>query len=508
MKRYRRRPLLGVPIDNVSMEDAVQQCFWILDQGKKAKRSHYIATVNVDFVVNSLGWKSGQVRYPELIKTLRGADLITADGMPLVWLSRLLGCPLRERVAGADLILALSREAEKEKASIFLLGGERENTKMARSKLQNLFPKLEIKGFACPRVDVEGRELARVTVEDDKLLDEIHKKAPDILYLGLGNPKQELWYNRVKHKLQVPLVIGVGGAFNFLAGSVQRAPKKIQKLGLEWLWRLYQEPSRLARRYGLGLLKISCLTFPLLLGSLIDYLRRRTSASFPWCHEYYATQGLHYLKLPEALSQLDSFEIHESILASSSKEPLLVDFSEFEYPDLESLALLVEIWAAYKGLAIPIAAYGINSRFIRFLKRNFFWDFFQQSFFATEDEARLYLEKFQRKSLYRVDRIDHMQVLTLQGNWSADTVESSITEMWEKLELEHLVVDLSECQWLDPCSMGFLVQLKKRLKQMGKEVILSGSNPTIKQAMRMAKIETEFHLEPSLNSAMNCFKRK
>ena len=238
--------LFGIPVARVTEAEAVDR-ITAMAKGPRQGRAAFVATLNVDFVANAVsGWPFGG--NDELWGYLKNADFVTADGMPIVLLSKLLRRPLPERVTGADMVPAICRRFAEEGLSIYVLGG-------SQPALDEAFAKL-------PPVRVAGVDPAFVKLDEDQpeIIDRINAARPDLLFVALGNPKQELWMGRNAAKLDVPVMIGVGGTFNFIAGRVKRAPKWMQRSGLEWVYRIIQEPGRLWRRYAYGLVKFAWLT--------------------------------------------------------------------------------------------------------------------------------------------------------------------------------------------------------------------------------------------------------
>ena len=246
--------LFGIPVAKVTESEAVERIVALAKrQAYDNKKAAFVATLNVDFVCNAVsGWPFGG--NDELWGYLKNADLVTADGMPIVLLSKLLRNPLPERVTGADMVPAICRRFAEEGLSVYVLGGDRE-------VLDEAFAKL-------PPVKVAGLDPAFVKLDEDQpeIVERINAAKPDLLFVALGNPKQELWMGRNAARLDVPVMIGVGGTFNFITGRVKRAPRWIQRSGLEWIYRIYQEPGRLWRRYAYGLAKFSWLSLRALLG--------------------------------------------------------------------------------------------------------------------------------------------------------------------------------------------------------------------------------------------------
>jgi exopolysaccharide biosynthesis WecB/TagA/CpsF family protein len=188
------------------------------------------------------------VRHPELLDILRRADLVTADGMPIVWTSKLLGVPLKDRVTGADLVPKLTQEAARRQKSIYFLGGRGDVGRQAADLLKKRYPNLKVAGTDAPFVHTEGAALSEAEEEDQAIVERINRSGADILLIGFGNPKQEIWFDRNRNRLKVPVSIGIGGTYEFIVGSVARAPVWMQKTGLEWVFRITQDPWRLWNR--------------------------------------------------------------------------------------------------------------------------------------------------------------------------------------------------------------------------------------------------------------------
>ena len=270
---------LGIPVDELTLESAVDRIASMATC--RDGRARLVSTLNVDFLVNSLGTALTRPRHPELFEVLRSSDLVTADGFPIVWLSKLLGRPLPGRVCGSDLVPALAERAVKDDFSIFLFGGGDGVAEEAAKILTSRYPGLRIAGTAAPRVATTGAALANTAEDDRALLKEIHDSGADLLLVGLGNPKQELWFNRNRKQLRVPVSIGVGGSFEFITGNVRRAPVLWQRLNLEWVYRIGQDPARLWKRYAQGLYKLAALAAPVVWARLQEACSVSRPATVP-----------------------------------------------------------------------------------------------------------------------------------------------------------------------------------------------------------------------------------
>jgi N-acetylglucosaminyldiphosphoundecaprenol N-acetyl-beta-D-mannosaminyltransferase len=222
-----------------------------LDRG----RGGWIVTPNLDILRQI-------VVDPDVHQLIAQASFRVADGMPLIWASRLQGTPLPERVAGSSLISTLSGGAAAQGRSVFLLGGDEGTAKGAAEELRKKFPNLVIAGTYYPEIgfDRDDHEMQRIG-------NEMIKSKPDIVYVALGCPKQERVISRLKPLVPNTWWVGVGISFSFLCGQINRAPKWMQKLGIEWIHRLWQEPGRLFRRYVIHDIPFA---FKLLYKSMID----------------------------------------------------------------------------------------------------------------------------------------------------------------------------------------------------------------------------------------------
>jgi exopolysaccharide biosynthesis WecB/TagA/CpsF family protein/anti-anti-sigma factor len=223
--------ILGVPFDNVTTLQAVENVEAML----ASDRPHFFVTPNVDFLVQAR-------RDVELRRILLDAHLVLCDGMPLVWASHLLGNPLPERVAGADLVPLLVRLAAERNYRIFFLGGSAESAAQAVARLKAEHPQLSVAAYSPPFDPL-------LEMDHDEIKRRIQQFRPHFLFVSFGCPKQEKWLAMHYQSLGVPVAAGVGGTIDFLAGHLKRAPIWMQRIGAEWIFRLLQEPRRLIRRY-------------------------------------------------------------------------------------------------------------------------------------------------------------------------------------------------------------------------------------------------------------------
>jgi N-acetylglucosaminyldiphosphoundecaprenol N-acetyl-beta-D-mannosaminyltransferase len=225
-----------VQIDPLSMSEAVDR-LWSWTQSPE-QGCRFVVTPNADHVV-MLSHNGG------LKAAYDDAGLVLVDGMPVLAAARLLRRPIPGRVTGSDLVPALFQSTtERGSLRIFLLGAAPGVGERAAANIARQWPRVEIAGVYSPPLGFERSE-----AENGGILDRIRQAKPDVLVVGLGAPKQELWVHQHRGQIAAPVALCVGATIDFLAGEKKRAPRWMQRAGLEWLHRMASEPRRLARRY-------------------------------------------------------------------------------------------------------------------------------------------------------------------------------------------------------------------------------------------------------------------
>ena len=221
--------MMGCQIDNLSMEETLQR----VDSLIRAGRPHQQVVVNVDKLVKASG-------DAELRRIINDCDLVNADGMPVVWAARLLGKPLKERMAGIDLFEALMQRAAERGWRVFLLGAREDVVARVRAVYEQKYGGLTIAG--------QGNGYWSAP-DEETVAEQVAASRADLLFVAISSPKKEQFLGRYQARMHVPFAMGVGGSFDVAAGLVRRAPRWMQRAGLEWFYRFLQEPRRMFRRY-------------------------------------------------------------------------------------------------------------------------------------------------------------------------------------------------------------------------------------------------------------------
>jgi len=232
--------IFGVRFDNVTLEEGFKLFVTFLKRDKMAA----IFKPNPEIVLMAQ-------ENADLMEALLAAELVVPDGIGIIYASKIHRLGLKERVPGVDLMAKMLRFLNTTKGSMYILGGKPQVAEIAGARILEVYPNIEIKGIHDGYFDQD---------EEIKILDHINEVKPDVLFVALGCPRQELWIHRHKRILNCKVAMGVGGAVDVWAGHAKRAPLWMQKAGLEWFYRLLKEPTRIGRMMKLPLFMIKVLT--------------------------------------------------------------------------------------------------------------------------------------------------------------------------------------------------------------------------------------------------------
>lgn len=235
-----KQALLNTYINNLTMSETIDEIEQMIESGKRS----YVVAINVDVVM-----KIENDSY--LKKVVDGADMVLVDGMPLVWISKMQGKPLKAKISGSDLVPLLCEEAAKKNYSVFIIGGKDGIALQAKRHLERSMPGIRIVGTYAPPLGFEKDD-----DELNKINEMISNVKPDLLIACFGCPKQEKWIYENINKYNAKVSICAGATVDFLAGNVKRAPHWMSEHGLEWFYRFLQEPKRMFKRYFIDDIKI------------------------------------------------------------------------------------------------------------------------------------------------------------------------------------------------------------------------------------------------------------
>lgn len=467
--------IMGVPFDNVSTAETVQ----LIKQMVASGRSHYLATANVDFLVQA----SQDV---ELRRILFDAHLVLCDGTPLVWASRFLGNPLPERVAGSDLVPLILQVAEQEGYRPFFLGSTPDVLEKATQRLKNKHPNLEIAGAYSPPFS------KLLEMDHDEIRKRILAARPDLLFVGFGCPKQEKWINMHYRSLGVPVSIGVGATIDFLAGKVNRAPLWMQRTGTEWIYRLVQEPKRLLGRYSRDLYHFSVA----MTGQYCRMRSRTRLGPRPQGQIPVRTEVEYcFIEMPE---RLDFETVHSEQRAFENSitpdRPCLLDLQKIGFIDSTGIGLLIRMQKRSRLMGQQLVCLNPSTNVRRALQLMRLEDFF---IIAPDlPQAEKCLREASRTSSVTLMNSETAGLPAL--SWRGELTAANADEIWlatiDHLNARAMVqrslrIDLSALTFIDSTGLGVLIRAKKHGARQGVKVRFSGANGNVLNVVRLSRLE-------------------
>lgn len=330
IERPKLHLLLGLPFDALTLDEAVYEVESAIQKQKRC----FLSTPNINFTIAA---SKDEAFFDSVVQS----DLSVVDGMPLVWLASLSGLPIKERVAGSDLFQALMTRKRETPIRVFFFGGEEGVAEQAHQKLNDDVQGMESVGFYDPGF-VSIDEMSQ-----PHIIEKINLSKPDFLLVALGAKKGQAWIMANQDKLNAPVISHLGAVINFVAGHVERAPEKWQKFGLEWLWRVKQEP-KLWRRYasdGVSLVKMLLTKqMPYLLFDK-QYKRAQNKNGFiQWEVEQQTLILSGYFAFYNMEELDDKFEE----IINSTTEKVVVDMENLTYVDDSFMARLLVVNAVLK----------------------------------------------------------------------------------------------------------------------------------------------------------------
>jgi N-acetylglucosaminyldiphosphoundecaprenol N-acetyl-beta-D-mannosaminyltransferase len=486
--------ILGIPVDNLNLIETIDRIEQMIREGRSHGKTHQVATVNVDFVVKS-------IFDPELRYLLQHADLTTADGMPLVWGAKWLGTPINERVAGADLVPALAERAAKKGFSIYFLGAAPGVAARAACLLEKSYPGLQVAGVLSPPYN-------SVLDMDPSILDEIQAAKPDILLVAFGNPKQEKWIGMYGYQLGVPVMIGIGGSLDFIAGQTRRAPAWMQRTGLEWLFRLWQEPRRLFKRYILDIY-IFCIFF---LRQWLEMRRNKQSAIKLPVIELIFVQQVAVLSFQGQITVecLDLLEMYGQDALENTAH-ILVNMKKAEFIDTTVVGFLLELarQAHAAGGELSIASVPTTiSKTLAVLKFDSFFPRYKNidSYFVELATGK---NKFGFASTTQLQIVSNPSSEVEWGILITPRVldAQSAQELIEVgsiflLKNPFIILDLSDTEFLVSAGLAAMAQLRRLAVQMGGEVRVANCSKDVLKVIEMVRFDQVLPLYDDIKLAV------
>jgi len=405
---------------------------------------------------------------------------VLCDGTPLVWASRLFGNPLPERVAGADIVPELIRVAAQKKYRLFFLGTTEEANSKASAKLQAQYPNLEINHYSPP-----FRPL--LEMNDAEIIRRIREAKPDLLFVAFGCPKAEKWLAMHHRELNVPVSIGVGATIDFLAGRVKRAPLWMQRSGVEWIYRLSQEPRRLFKRYATDLWSFGAA---MICQWWAMNWRRGANRSRTRLMVVQSVRGWHRVAAP---SYLDRYSVERDVgqwkeIAQADCHCLL-ELGETKLIDSTGVAALLhlkkQLRLAGRQLVLLTPSPTVR-RALRAMR-------LEEAFAITTDalEARAVLETETSEQCVAVDSTNPLA-------WLGEVTVTNAEHIWQRtwtaihranITAESLIIDLAAVRFIDSTGVKLLLRAVEIAHSSGTRLRFKSPSTAVRNALRASHLE-------------------
>lgn len=465
--------ILGVPFDNVTTSETLTR----IGEMIVSRKPHYLVTANVDFIV--------QAREDmELRRILFDAHLVVADGMPLVWASRWLGNPLPERVTGSGLTPLLLAEAEARGWRVFFLGGTEQSVAQAAANTCAKHPHLQLVGAYSPPFK------PLIEMDHADILRRLREARADILLVAFGCPKQEKWLNMNYRAAGVPVAIGVGATIDFLAGTMKRAPLWMQKSGLEWIFRLLQEPRRLFRRYFIGLRVFGWAILRQVRGMRDGGKPSPTIAPFEI--KPMPDASAIAVKLPAKLNaEVVRADYLTWMQLPNCGTDVLLEARDLEFVDSTGVGMLIRLQQAMRENGRQLVLVAPSRALVRALAMMKLEEFFTQ---ASEVRGALELAVARRcesSVAARPGPLGAPHPIVWQGEITAVNV-GEVTQSTESCMVGisgKLTIDLTAVRFIDSSGIGLMVKLRKEARQRNVEMAFVGASENVRSVARLLRLE-------------------
>jgi N-acetylglucosaminyldiphosphoundecaprenol N-acetyl-beta-D-mannosaminyltransferase len=478
--------IIGVPVDVLSMDQALDRVEEFVAIGRRTGRTHQVSTVNTDFIVNA-------VRDPETRFILQETDLAIPDGMPIVWGAKFLGVPMKDRVAGADMIPLLAERASERGYSMFFLGAGPGIAAEAAHILQSQNPGLRVAGVYSP-------SFTSILEMEHEVIQQIKETKPDILLVAFGNPKQEKWIAMHRYQLGVPVLIGIGGTLDFITGNTIRAPKWMQKNGLEWLHRLVKDPARLWRRYVLDTFVFG--TFILRQWWQVRKGGKHVAAITE--EETLVINNIGVLRTNRKLTVTNLKEFNQKISQLAAQTSTIVlDMANTEFVDSAAVGSLVHHAKEVQISGGEFYLSSVSRNVQKTLELLFLDSYFiimnsvEEIFADLEKSAQVPL-LMTASVIEEAPRLESRNVIQIPRRFDAITaaqVEQDCDLLLE--DSSNLVLDFSNTVFLASAGLVVLSTVNNKIQASGGELILKGVNKDVLRVIALMKFDQKLKIFPA-----------
>lgn len=481
--------LLGYPIDRIPKEILEETMMKLIEGYVKDQRPRYATTVTAQFLGQLSGLSLNNRIAPEVVATLRGADFIGIDSKELQLLVKLLGNTVEAIIHPEDLLLSTSSLLAKYNQSLYILGVKEDLSHEVAKNLTEDFPGLSISGISVPIISTKGLELEESLERDEFIIESINESKATVLVLHLGHPKQEIWLERVRSRLKVPLIIGVGGGFDrYLARRVGKTPSI-----MAGSWSSIKRKARSLLHYTLWIPPLFLYnSFNRLIYDLI-YQRTKKPSGHP--HLFLSNkESLFIIPLPAFVNR-HTWEQHLNWIESALEhENLVIDFSHVRHMNPAGMGLIYVISQRIIKENKNLFLIGINGDIRLLLKLHGAWDWF--STFVVEGPADVLrkMHLFSTTEFLSIDQFNEQTTLSFFGKiQGCNENVPGCFQLNSVIQGRNLIINLQYCTSITNSGFGLLLRLRKYQKEQKKALMVKNVSRIVKNQFKYFKIEPYFN---------------
>jgi N-acetylglucosaminyldiphosphoundecaprenol N-acetyl-beta-D-mannosaminyltransferase len=457
--------LLGLPFHDLSLDEIISECGEMME----GESPRYVVTANVDFTAQA-------DEDVDLRKIVYFADRVVCDGMPLVWLSRIFGHPLKERVAGSDMVPRLLELCAREGHPVYFFGSDLETLKQAGEIAAQRYPGLRVAGCDAPAMG------AVVEWDNESICRRMKESGAKLLLVCLGCPKQERWIFANHSETGIPLSIGVGASLDFITGKQVRAPLWMQKTGLEWFWRMAGNPKRLVARYSKDFLFIIKATFK---QARLQSRRQRFKPGLSRVVPISAPDVIHL----RWEGSLEKGRMEGAPLPDHVDRPVLLNGSGILFMDSGGLGRLVVLIRKCRAQGVDLFIVAPS-------------DFMSEALASAQMASLVTIMASESEALKRVTACRLLSSSSAADDEGAVKVSFQhpldaihLDAMMEALDhaagnANRLIIDLEQVDFIDSRAVGALIRVHKRMLAKAGDLLLWRPRPDVREILRLLRVDS------------------
>lgn len=486
---YKNLPfaVLGIPVNNFDLADVISDCLETIQKNKEEQKVAYLLTLDENQITECYGWKPATVDNPEMLSILRHADIPSLSGKLLRGLAKMLGATLSPAYQCKNFIFSLFQVLNENEKGIFILSGIDKEIKNTAVNLHDRFKKLRLVGIATPPIYLEGEDLVNARERDLLLIEQINSSNADVLLVNLENRKQEIWIERVRDQLSVPLIITTEYPLSELEKHFDASQEKIPAKGKSFSF--------------INFLKFTWMSLPLIIFHATSRLLSKgfnTKKSGPGFNSrlFLSSQrSIAFIALPECLDRTNMALLEKSYEDAASHDVIVFDFKDVRHIQPEGFYLLINAWLQRHQQNKEIYGFSPSADIQTLMKLHRTWDIFKNTLC---DSAEILMSR-----LIREESITFYDTFTQNENYVTISLLGSldnridyqkyIKKITPIIGQKNCCIDFSYCTYIDNTGFSFLLNLRKQLKSQGHDLILSSVNNNLRKQFRKVSVEKYFH---------------